>query len=117
MILLIPPLEKLAPMSCFMRRSLCLMLLAAALPAGAQDLVECKRIDHEQLAAATTETLLFLRCRARRISYEAPRIKGVSQRAKDDLMFACLDQVDAVEHELRVRHGYTRESLAREHCD
>ncbi|WP_224081100.1 hypothetical protein [Cupriavidus laharis] len=104
-------------MSSSLRTCLYLMLLAAIEPSWAQDLVECRRIDQEQLAAASTETLLFLRCRARRISYEAPRIKGVSQRVKDDLMFACLDQVDAVEHQLRVRHGYTRESLSRERCE
>ena len=105
------------PMSPSLRRWLCLVLLVASQPSWAQDLVECRRIDKEQLASASTETLLFLRCRARRIAYEAPRLKGVSQRAKDDVMFACLDQTDAVEHQLRVRHGYTRESLAREHCE
>ncbi|CAG9181700.1 hypothetical protein LMG23994_04731 [Cupriavidus pinatubonensis] len=105
------------PMSRPLRYWMCLLLLVAAEPSRAQDLVECKRIDQEQLAAATTETLLFLRCRARRISYEAPRLKGVPQRVKDDLMFACLDQADAVEHQLRVRHGFTRESLARERCE
>lgn len=105
------------PMSQSARKWLCLMLLVTTEPSWAQDLVECKRIDQEQLSSASTETLLFLRCRARRISYEAPRLKGVSQRVKDDVMFACLDQADAVEHQLRVRHGYTRESLARERCD
>ncbi|ODV40972.1 hypothetical protein AWV79_02555 [Cupriavidus sp. UYMMa02A] len=104
-------------MSRSLRQCLCLMLLVAIEPSWAQDLVECKRIDQEQLAAATPETLLFLRCRARRISYEAPRIKGVPQRVKDDLMFACLDQADAVEHQLRVRHGYTRESLSKQRCE
>ena len=104
-------------MSVSLRKCLCLMLLVAIEPSWAQDLVECKRIDQEQLAAATTETLLFLRCRARRISYEAPRIKGVPQRVKDDLMFACLDQADAVEHQLRVRHGFTRESLSKQRCE
>ena len=99
------------------RKWLCLMLLVAIEPSWAQDLVECRCIDQDQLASASTETLLFLRCRARRISYEAPRLKGVSQRVKDDVMFACLDQADAVEHQLRVRHGYTRESLARERCE
>ncbi|KWR91942.1 hypothetical protein [Cupriavidus sp. IDO] len=98
-------------------RWLCVPLLLVAGQVPAQDLVECRRIDQEQLSAATTETLLFLRCRARRISYEAPRLKGVPQRVKDDLMFACLDQADAVEHQLRVRHGYTRESLAKARCD
>ncbi len=58
-------------MSRTLRQCLCLMLLVAIEPSRAQDLVECKRIDQEQLEAATTETLLFLRCRARRISYEA----------------------------------------------
>ncbi|CAG2155695.1 hypothetical protein LMG31506_05475 [Cupriavidus yeoncheonensis] len=105
------------PMPHSLRKWLCLMLLVSTEPSWAQDLVECKRIDQEQLAAATTETLLFLRCRARRISYEAPRLKGVPQRVKDDVMFACLDQADAVEHQLRVRHGYTRESLSRERCE
>lgn len=100
-----------------MRRWLCLLLLVAGASASAQDLVECKRIEHDQLVAATQETLLFLRCRARQVAYEAPRLKGVSQRFKDDLVFACLDQADAVEHQLRVRHGYSREALARQRCD
>jgi len=81
------------------------------------DLVQCQRIDQSQLRSASEETLLFLRCRARRISYEAPRLKGVTQKYKDDLVFSCLDQADAVEHQLRVGHGYTRESLARKKCD
>ncbi|WP_349605187.1 MULTISPECIES: hypothetical protein [Cupriavidus] len=100
-----------------LRRWPCLPLLFAGASALAQDLVECKRIEHDQLVAATQETLLFLRCRARQVAYEAPRLKGVSQRVKDDLVFACLDQADAVEHQLRVRHGYSRESLARQRCD
>ncbi|WP_354684618.1 hypothetical protein [Cupriavidus necator] len=99
-----------------LRRWLCLPLLVAT-GASAQDLVECKRIEHDQLVAATQETLLFLRCRARQVAYEAPRLKGVTQRVKDDLMFACLDQADAVEHQLRVRHGYSREALARQRCE
>ncbi len=105
------------PMPRSPRHWLCLIVLVAIEPSWAQDLVECKRVDQDQLAAASTETLLFLRCRARSTAYEAPRLKGVPQRVKDDLMFACLDQVDAVEHQLRVRHGYTRESLARERCE
>ncbi|AEI79079.1 hypothetical protein CNE_2c00870 [Cupriavidus necator N-1] len=100
-----------------LRRWLCLPLLFAAASAPAQDLVECKRIEHDQLITASQETLLFLRCRARRVAYEAPRLKGVSQRVKDDLVFACLDQADAVEHQLRVRHGYSREALARLRCE
>ncbi len=32
-------------------------------------------------------------------------------------MFACLDQADAVEHQLRVRHGFTRESLSKQRCE
>jgi len=100
-----------------LRRWLCLPLLFAAASAPAQDLVECKRIEHDQLITASQETLLFLRCRARRVAYEAPRLKGVSQRVKDDLVFACLDQADAVEHQLRVRHGYSRDALARQRCD
>ncbi|MBP0623615.1 hypothetical protein [Cupriavidus consociatus] len=99
-----------------MRRWLCVPLFIAGASVSAQDLVECKRIEHDQLIAATQETLLFLRCRARHVAYEAPRLKGVSQRFKDDLIFACLDQADAVEHQLRVRHGYSREALARQRC-
>lgn len=99
----------------------CLLLSLSLLPASidgcAQELAECKRVDQAQLKAASTQTLLFLRCRARQTSYAPPRLKGVSQRFKDDLMFACLDRVDEVEHLLRVGHGYTRESLAREKCD
>ncbi len=78
-----------------LRRWLCLPLLFAGASAIAQDLVECKRIEHDQLITASKETLLFLRCRARQTAYEAPRLKGVSQRVKDDLVFACLDQADA----------------------
>ncbi len=94
--------------------------LAALLPPAAghaaPDLVACQRIDQDQLKTASAATLLTLRCRARQVSYEAPRLKGASQRVRDDMMFACLDQADAIEHALRVRHGYTRESLAREKC-
>ncbi|SOY93616.1 conserved protein of unknown function (plasmid) [Cupriavidus taiwanensis] len=100
-----------------LRRWLCLPLFFAGASASAQDLVECKRIEHDQLIIASQETLLFLRCRARQVAYEAPRLKGVSQRVKDDLVFACLDQADAVEHQLRVRHGYSREALARQRCE
>ncbi|SDD34714.1 hypothetical protein SAMN05216345_10841 [Cupriavidus sp. YR651] len=99
-------------------RYLLSLLLLSPLMAWAQpNLVECQRMDQVQLRAASEETLLFLRCRARRISYEAPRLKGVSQKVRDDLVFACLDQADAAEHQLRVSHGYTRESLARKKCD
>ncbi|CAM3361944.1 hypothetical protein [Cupriavidus taiwanensis] len=100
-----------------LRRWLCLPLFFAGAGVYAQDLVECKRIEHDQLIIASQETLLFLRCRARQVAYEAPRLKGVSQRVKDDLVFACLDQADAVEHQLRVRHGYSREALARQRCE
>jgi hypothetical protein len=100
-----------------LRRWLCLPLFLAAASTAAQDLVECKRVEHDQLITASQETLLFLRCRARQVAYEAPRLKGVSQRVKDDLVFSCLDQADAVEHQLRVRHGFSREALARERCE
>ena len=83
---------------------------------GDASLVQCQRIGQAQLRTASEQTLLFLRCRARQVAYEAPRLKGVSQRYKDDLVFACLDQADAVEHQLRVRHGYSREALARQRC-
>lgn len=104
-----------------LRRAACRLGLAliALLPvaAGAEpDLVECRRLDQDQLKTASASSLLALRCRARQISYDAPRLKGVSQRTKDDVMFACLDQADAIEHQLRVHHGYTREQLARETC-
>lgn len=96
----------------------CLMLLLLPALAWAQpDLVECQRVPPDQLRAASPETLQFLRCRARRIAYEAPRLKGVTQKTRDDLMFACLDQADAVEHQLRVAHGFTRNSLARLQCN
>ncbi|WP_454767129.1 hypothetical protein [Cupriavidus campinensis] len=100
-----------------LRSLLSLILLLPAMAWAEPDLVECRRIDHDALRTASVETLLFLRCRARRISYEAPRIKGVSQKTRDDLVFTCLDQVDAVEHQLRVTHGFTRESLVRQKCD
>lgn len=98
------------------------MTLAAILwPAPAageeQDLVQCQRVNAAQLRTASEETLLFLRCRARQTSYEAPRLKGVTQKFRDDLVFACLDQADAIEHQLRVAHGYTRETLSRKKCD
>lgn len=104
-----------------LRRAACRLggALLALLPmaAGAEpDLVECRRLDQEQLKTASAGTLLAMRCRARQISYDAPRLKGISQRAKDDVMFACLDQADAIEHQLRVHHGYTREQLDRETC-
>ncbi|WP_400101775.1 hypothetical protein [Cupriavidus sp. CuC1] len=83
----------------------------------AQSYVECKLLDKAELQLAPKATLLYLRCRARQTSYEAERIKGASQKFKDDLLFACQDQVIAVEHQLRVSHGFTRESLARERCD
>ncbi|QET05668.1 hypothetical protein [Cupriavidus pauculus] len=81
------------------------------------DIAHCERVDAAQLRIASEETLLFLRCRARRLAYEAPDLKGVSQRTRDDLVFACMDQAEAVEHQLRVGRGYTRESLARKKCD
>jgi hypothetical protein len=28
-------------------------------------------------------------------------------------VFSCLDQADAIEHQLRVSYGYTRETLAK----
>jgi hypothetical protein len=96
---------------------LLLQLLLVPVVQAEPDLVQCQRIDKVQLQSASEETLLFLRCRARRISYEAPRLKGVTQKYKDDLVFSCLDQADAVEHQLRVGHGYTRESLSRKKCD
>lgn len=84
---------------------------------GDASLVQCQRIGQAQLRTASEQTLLFLRCRARQISYEAPRLHGVTQKFKDDLVFACLDQADEAEHQLRMRHGYTRETLARKKCD
>lgn len=81
------------------------------------DIAHCERVDTAQLRSASEETLLFLRCRARRLAYDAPDLKGVSQRTRDDLVFACMDQAEAVEHQLRVARGYTRESLARRKCD
>ncbi|WP_066732583.1 hypothetical protein [Cupriavidus sp. D384] len=89
----------------------------AVLAEGDPNLVQCQRINKAQLRTASEETLLFLRCRARQISYEAPRLRGVTQKFRDDLVFACLDQADEIEHQLRVSHGYTRESLARKKCD
>lgn len=94
-----------------------LLLLPVLAAAEDADLVQCQRVNLAQLRTASEATLLFLRCRARQISYEAPRLKGVTQKFKDDLVFACLDQADAIEHQLRVSHGYTRESLARKKCD
>lgn len=93
------------------------LALLASQGSFAQYYVECKRLDKAELRLAPKATLLYLRCRARQTSYEAERIKGVSQKFKDDLLFACQDQVIAVEHQLRVSHGFTRESLAREKCD
>lgn len=89
------------------------LLLFSAQGWAEPDLVQCQRIDQTQLRSASEETLLFLRCRARQISYEAPRLKGVTQKYRDDLVFSCLDQADAIEHQLRVGYGYTRETLAR----
>lgn len=89
----------------------------AALAEGDPNLVQCQRINQAQLRSASEETLLFLRCRARQISYDAPRLRGVTQKFRDDLVFACLDQADEIEHQLRVGHGYTRETLARKKCD
>lgn len=94
-----------------------LMLPALASAEGDANLAQCQRINQAQLRTASEETLLFLRCRARQISYEAPRLKGVTQKFRDDLVFSCLDQADEIEHQLRVRHGYTRETLARKKCD
>lgn len=84
---------------------------------GDPNLVQCQRINQAQLRTSTEETLLFLRCRARQLSYEAPRLHGVTQKFRDDLVFACLDQADEIEHQLRVKYGYTREALARKKCD
>ncbi|WP_019449866.1 hypothetical protein [Cupriavidus sp. BIS7] len=93
------------------------LLLSPMLAVAEPDLVQCKRIDREQLRTASEETLLFLRCRARQTSYDAPRLKGVTQKYKDDIVFSCLDQADAVEHQLKLSYGYTRESLAKKKCD
>ncbi|ABF12766.1 hypothetical protein ACUXAV_004049 [Cupriavidus metallidurans] len=93
------------------------LLLMPLIAQAEPDLVQCQRVDQSQLRSASEETLLFLRCRAREISYEAPRLKGVTQKFKDDLVFSCLDQADAVEHQLRVGYGYTRETLAKKKCD
>ncbi|GAB7546839.1 hypothetical protein [Cupriavidus sp. 8B] len=105
----------------FMSRIFSSFLLSSALLTSqgslAQSYVECKLLDKAELQLAPKATLLYLRCRARQTSYEAERIKGASQKFKDDLLFACQDQVIAVEHQLRVSHGFTRESLARERCD
>ncbi|MWL90716.1 hypothetical protein GA566_25150 [Cupriavidus sp. SW-Y-13] len=93
------------------------LLLAPALVCAEPDLVQCDRVHQASLRTASEADLLEMRCRARRISYEAPRLKGVTQKFKDDLVFACLDQADAIEHQLRVMFGYTREALARRKCD
>jgi len=92
---------------------LCVPALAVADP----DIAHCERVDAAQLRTASEETLLFLRCRARRLAYEAPDLRGVSQRTRDDLVFACMDQAEAVEHQLRVGRGYSREALSRKKCD
>lgn len=84
---------------------------------GETNLAQCQRINQAQLRSASEETLLFLRCRARQISYDAPRLRGVTQKFKDDLVFSCLDQADEIEHRLRVGYGYTRETLAQKKCD
>lgn len=105
----------------FMSRIFSSILLSSALLAShgsmAQSYVECQPLGKAELKLAPKATLLVLRCRARQTSYEAQRIKGASQKFKDDLLFACQDQVIAVEHQLRVSHGFTRESLAKERCD
>ncbi|RZT31901.1 hypothetical protein [Cupriavidus agavae] len=93
------------------------LLWLPALALAEPDLVQCDRVDQAHLRTASEDHLLAMRCRARQISYEAPRLKGVTQKFRDDLVFACLDQADAIEHQLRVKHGYTRESLARRKCD
>jgi len=93
-----------------------LSILLASQALFAQSFVECKRLDQAQLNAASKEALLALRCRARQTSYEARSLKGKSQKFKDDLMFACLDAVDDVEHRLRVAYGFTQETLARQPC-
>ena len=95
-----------------------MLLLSMSAWAWAEpDLVQCQRIDQAQLRTASEASLLAWRCRARQISYDAPRLRGVTQKFKDDLVFACLDQADAIEHQLRVSHGYSREALARRKCD
>lgn len=95
----------------------CLLLCTPAMAMAEPDIAHCDRVVPAQLRVASEETLLFLRCRARRLAYDAPQLKGVSQRTRDDLVFACMDQADAVEHQLRVNYGYTRESLSRRKCD
>lgn len=92
------------------------LLMVPAVVWAEPDLVQCQRIDQGQLRTASEPALLEMRCRARQISYEAPRLKGVTQKFKDDLVFACLDQDDAIEHQLRVAYGYSREKLARAKC-
>jgi len=92
------------------------LLMVPAVVWAEPDLVQCQRIDQGQLRTASEPALLEMRCRARQISYEAPRLKGVTQKFKDDLVFACLDQADAIEHQLRVAYGYSREKLARAKC-
>ncbi len=104
-------------MSALRYLSLPLLLLPVLASAEDTDLAKCQRADQAQLRTASEATLLFLRCRARQISYDAPRLKGVTQKFKDDLVFSCLDQAEAIEHQLRVSYGYTRESLARKKCD
>lgn len=101
----------------FLLAPLLLMSGTAARAEGDPNLVQCQRINQAQLRSASEQTLLFLRCRARQISYDAPRLHGVTQKFKDDLVFACLDQADEIEHQLRVAHGYTRETLVRKKCD
>jgi hypothetical protein len=93
------------------------MLAAGNARAQVPDSLACKPVDKAQLQAASAETLRFLRCRSRQLAYAAPRLKGLSQRQRDDLMFACLDQFDSTEHQLRVSYSYSREMLARESCD
>ncbi len=95
----------------------CLLPAVPATVMAAPDIAHCERVQPAQLRMASEQTLLFLRCRARRLAYDAPQIRGVSQKTRDDLVFACMDQADAVDHELRVSHGYTREALARKKCD
>lgn len=105
------------PMSALRYLLLPLLLMPALAWPEDNELVRCTRVDQAQLRTASEATLLFLRCRARQISLDAPRLKGVTQKFKDDLVFACLDQADAIEHQLRVGYGYSRESLARKKCD